>query len=251
MGLLICNVRSASKKQPPSGQALNGKALVSFLPTYGFFISEASLLPSPLRFSHQRLPSSICMFWALPVHLGSVFPSCLLTRPVLMLSLALVLSNKFLWICFYSLSVTSSYLHYLLILVKYWGSKLISSWKLESSMLIGGRENEDEKWVWQYQQVPEAAIVSNSSFFPRNLLSGSVRQVAAQFPVLQEHGRPALASSIKQLSNWRNELHVIQFPAPASWWTLINILYLLSQPVHNTCISISMQLSFLSRNIPQ
>ena len=135
MTLLICSVRSASKKLPPSGQVLNRKALVSFLSTYGSFISEASLLPGHLRFSHQCLLSSICMFWALPFHLGSVFPSHLLTRPVLMLPLVLVLSNKFLWICFYSLSVTSSYLHYLLILVKYWCSKFLSSQILKSLCL--------------------------------------------------------------------------------------------------------------------
>lgn len=57
----------------------------------------------------------------------------------------------------------------------------------------------------------------SSSVFPGNLLSGSVILVAAQFPVLQEHSRPALASSINQLLNWRSELHAIQFPVPASW----------------------------------
>lgn len=72
MGLLIWSVRSAGKKQPPSGQVLNGKALVSFISTYGSFVSEASLLPSPLRFSHQCLLSSIRIFWALPFH--PVFP---------------------------------------------------------------------------------------------------------------------------------------------------------------------------------
>lgn len=146
MGLLICNVRSASKRQLLSGQALNGKVWVSFLSTYGFFISETSPLPSPLRCSHQCLLSSICIFWALSFHLGSVFPSYLVSRAVLMLSLALVLSSKFLWMCLYSLSMTSSYLHYLLILVKYQGSKLFSffmkSWKLYAY-------RRQRKWRWK------------------------------------------------------------------------------------------------------
>jgi len=83
---------------------------------YGSFILEVSLLCSCLRLSLQHLLSSICRFWALPVHLGSVFPSHLPTRRVLMLSLVLVLSNKFLWTCFYSLLVSSYCLCYLVYL---------------------------------------------------------------------------------------------------------------------------------------
>lgn len=136
-------------KQLAKSSHLQDKPLMEkhlcFLPMYSWFlhIRDYSFTQSNIQPPVPSVPHLYVL--ALPFHLGSSLPSHLLSRLVLTVFLNLVLPNKFLRICFYVLSVTSPYLYCLLILVKYNGSKLLSS---QTLLLVGGRENGDEKWVW-------------------------------------------------------------------------------------------------------